>query len=381
MRPIPALLASVAWVSLAAACAPARTEPAVVPASAPASSASTADAEWARVLEAAKREGRVVVAGHPTTEARQAGTEPFERRYGIMVQYEGLGGPQGPALVERLRQERAAGQYLWDVFIGGTTTIITALKPMGVLEPIEPALILPEVASPGNWRFGLEYVDGDKLGLVMTPYASLAFTVNTPAAPPEQFRSYRDLLDPKWRGRIIAHDPRIAGSGQAAFSFFYTHRDLGPEFLRALARQELTLLRDIRQELDLLGQGKHAICIGCDPTTASAMIDKGIPLTLVSPQQMVEGGYLSSGPGAVTLLNQPPHPNAARVYLNWLLSRDGQAEYAKALSFPSGRADVSSDWAEPWQLLGQGYWPSHTEDAVLETRSKVLPFMRELFGE
>jgi iron(III) transport system substrate-binding protein len=373
--------ATVATLLLLVACAPPQPPP-VSPASQPAAAAATPEEqEWARVVEAAKREGRVVVAGHPTPEAEQAATEPFVRQYGITVQYEPIGGPRGPQLVERIRTERAANQYLWDVGILGTTTIITAMKPMGVLEPIEPALLLPEVKDSSRWRLGLDYTDKDRLGLIMTPYASLAFMINTQQARPEQFRSYKDLLDPQWKGKIVMHDPRIAGSGQAVTSFYFAHKDLGEPFVRALARQEPVVLRDIRQEIDLVAQGKASICLGCDPTTGSAMIEKGVPLAFVSPRQMVEGGYLSSGPGAVVLFNQAPHPNAAKVYLNWLLSKDGQQSVAKALAFPSGRLDVSNDWAEPWMAVDPTYWPSHTEDSVLFARAALPPVLKELYGE
>jgi iron(III) transport system substrate-binding protein len=334
-----------------------------------------------RCCPAARKEGRVVVAGYPTDEARRASTEPFEQRYGITVQYEPLGGPQGAALVERVRTERAAGQHRWDVFVGGTTTIVTGLKPLGVLQPIEPALLLPEVKDPSLWRRGLEFTDGDKLGLVMTPYTIEAFMVNSRATRPEEFTSYRDLLDPRWKNQIIAHDPRIAGSGQAIFAFLYVHQDLGPDFLRALARQEPVLLRDVRQELDQLGQGKQAICLGCSPATVWPMIEKGVPITLLHPKQLREGGYISSGGGNVALFNNAPHPNAARVYLNWLLGPEGQTAVARALAYPSGRLDVSNEWTEPWQLPIDGYWPSHTEEAVSVTRAQVGPFVRELFGD
>jgi iron(III) transport system substrate-binding protein len=366
--------------ALVAACAPARPS---APAAPPAASAarSAEEAEWDRVLQAARQEGTVVVAGYPTDEARQASTEPFEKRYGITVQFEPLGGPQGAVLAERVRTERAAGQHRWDVFVGGTTTIINALKPMGAVEPIEAALLLPEVKDPGRWRRGLEFTDAGRGGVVMMPYSVEAFMINPRLARPEEFQSYRDLLAPRWKGQIVAHDPRIAGSGQAVFSFYYAHRDLGPEFLRALARQEPVILRDVRQELDMLAQGKATFCTGCSQAVAATMIERGLPIQVVNARQLREGGYITSGGGNVALFNNAPHPNAAKVYLNWLLGPEGQTGLARALAYPSARLDVANDWVEPWQLPADGFWPSHTEESVLGAHKEVVPFVKELFGE
>jgi iron(III) transport system substrate-binding protein len=364
------------------ACAPAASTPASEPTQHSAlgtqHSPAAWEEEWARVLAGAKREGKVVVTGFPSGEVRQAATEPFEKRYGIPVEFHGIASPQ---FIERVRTERGAGQYLWDVFIGGTTTVIEALKPLGFVEPIEPALILPEVKDPKSWRAGLQFTDGDRHGLVMTIHSVAAFMVNTRLTRPDEFTSYRDVLDPRWKRNIILHDPRIIGSGQANVSFFYQHRDLGPDFIRALLAQEPAVLRDSRQEIDLLGQGKYAICMACNPGTAAQMIEKGVPIAVISPQQTREGGYVSAGSGSVALLRNAPHPEAARLYLNWLLGQEGQTHIARALAYPSERADVANDWVAGWELVVEGYWPAYTEEAVLNTRKSIIPFIREVFGE
>jgi iron(III) transport system substrate-binding protein len=346
---------------LALACSAPRQEASPIPASAPGGAQPAWEAEWERVLEAARKEGRVVVAGVPTEEARQAGTELFEQRYGITVQYETLGGPQYTALLERMRVERAAGQYLWDLVMVGTGVWPASFIPMGLMESIEPALILPEVKDPRSWRFGLEFTDQEKLGLVMMPHTMETLIVNTRLVPGDELRSFKDLLEPKWRGQIIIHDPRIPGSGQASTAFLFFHKDLGPDYLRALVTQDLQILRDARQELDLIGQGRRAVCIGCSMVVAAPLIEKGLPIATVPPQQLREGGYLSSASANVGLFNRAPHPNAAKVYVNWLLGREGQTALAKALGV-------------------EGYWPSYREEGLIERNTKAVPFIQELFA-
>jgi iron(III) transport system substrate-binding protein len=369
---------------LVLACAPARQEapgaPAAAPGGAVGGTPATWEQEWERTLAAARQEGKVVVAGVPTDDARQASTEPFERRYGISVQYEPLGGPQYLALVERMRVERAAGQYLWDLIMTGSAGWINNFNPMGVAAPLEPALILPEVKEPRNWRFGLEFADKERTSFVMTPYALEALMVNSRLVNPEEITSFRDLLDPKWKGQIIVHDPRAAGSGQVVIAFLYLHKDLGPDYLRALMGQDLAVLRDTRQELDLLGQGRYAVCIGCSNSVSTPLIERGVPIALIRPQQIKEGGYNSSGAGNVGIFTQAPHPNAARVYVNWLLGKEGQTALARALGYPSARLDIANDWADTWQQPVGGYWASYTEEALIERNTKAVPFINELFA-
>ena len=96
--------------------------------------------EWEKVLAMAKKEGRVDIMGPLGTDTRDALTRPFMKKYGITVDYfGGRGGQQST----RAGLERRAGKYLWDVFIGGTTTGLTAMIPMKAFDPLEPALILP----------------------------------------------------------------------------------------------------------------------------------------------------------------------------------------------------------------------------------------------
>src|SRR5262249_23976675 len=87
-------------------------------------------------------------------------------------------------------------------------------------------------------------------------------------ANPKEFKSYKDLLDPKWKGKIIADDPRKSRPGQATFTFFFLHPELGVKFIRAIAGQGLTLLRDYAQEVNMLGQGRYAIGLGFSDSLA-----------------------------------------------------------------------------------------------------------------
>ena len=116
--------------------------------------------EWEKVLAAAKKEGKVAIIGPVGADRRDVLVEPFQKKYGITVEYFA---DRGSGIGPRLSAERGAGQYLWDVVITGTTTGLLSLLPGGMLDPIEPALVLPDVKDPKQWRGGaLDFVDPGK---------------------------------------------------------------------------------------------------------------------------------------------------------------------------------------------------------------------------
>jgi len=224
-----------------------------------------ADKEWNRVLAAAKKEGTVgVMSSAGGAENRRALTEPFKTKYGINVEYFSSSGSK---MVARIKSERAAGISQWDIFIGGTSTPLTGLKPDGALAPLEPALILPEVKDGKNWFGGrLDFADKEGTVLVMLAYSKSIIHVNTNLVKPEELSAVRDLLNPKWKGKILAADPRAPGAGQTAFNFMLAHKDLGPDFIRQLAKQEIHLLRDDRQAAEWVVTGKYPVLLGGSDT-------------------------------------------------------------------------------------------------------------------
>src|SRR5438094_3196988 len=123
----------------------------------------------------------------------------------------------------------------------------------------------------------------------MTPFQRGTLFVNSTLANPKEFKSYKDLLDPKWKGKIIADDPRKSGPGQATFTFFFLHPELGVKFIRAIAGQGLTLLRDYAQEVNMLGQGRYSVGLGFSDSLAEQRAKQGVPVEIVDIRQLKEG--------------------------------------------------------------------------------------------
>jgi iron(III) transport system substrate-binding protein len=332
-------------------------------------------AEWERVLQAAKQEGVVSLLGTTGVEVRDALTLPFEKAYGIRVDY--FGG-SGSEQATRVSAERRAGKYAWDIFVGGTTTGFTSMIPIKAFDPLDPALILPEVKDPKNWRGGgIEFVDPGRQMAVMTPTHRVILIVNSAAVDPNSVKSYKDLLNPKWKGQIAIDDPRRSGPGQASFTFFYLHPELGPDFIRALARQEPVVFRDPSQLINLVGQAKYPILIGPRDTMLADALKRGLPISVVNPSLVREGSDISSSSGNVAMFNRAPHPNAAKVYVNWLLSKEGQTHHARALDTVSSRLDVPHDHAEPWKVPQPGAIKTYTPEAM-EAKDNLVRLLKEV---
>jgi iron(III) transport system substrate-binding protein len=332
--------------------------------------------QWETVLAAAKREGKVTVTGPTGSEVRQALVEPFQKKYGISVEYFAA---EGREIAPKITTEQAAGKYLWDVFVHGVLTAMESMIPRDALDPLESALILPEVRDPKNWRGeSLPFLGPARQLLVMALQHRGTVAVNTNLVKANELKSYKDLLDSKWKGKIIIDDPRRSGPGQATFFFFYMHPDLGTDFIRALARQEVLVLRNFMQEVDFVAQGRYPILIGPEVPVEMRM-KQGAPIALIDPRQLREGSDLNSKNGNVALYQNAPHANAAKIYLNWLLTQEGQTIFAQTMGYVSTRKDVSTDHVPPWRIPKLGAPRTDTPEAI-EIRNQLRPILKEIFG-
>jgi iron(III) transport system substrate-binding protein len=339
--------------------------------------AAAGQEEWERVLQAAKKETKVSMVGPVGADRRDALTIAFEKKYGISVEYHA---DSGAGILPRLSAERKAERFLWDLVVTGTTTGLENLIPARVLDPLEPSLILPEVKDLKLWRNGaLEFLDPGRQLLVMTPFQRGTLFVNPTLVNAKEFKSYKDLLDPKWKGKIVADDPRKSGPGQATFTFFFLHPDLGAKFIRALAGQGLTLLRDYAQEVNMLGQGRYSVGLGLSDSLAEQRAKQGVPVEIVDIRQLKEGSDTSPASGGLSIFNRAPHPNAAKVYVNWLLSKEGQTIYARATGYISNRLDVPTDHTAPWRVPQPGSIKTYTQEAI-DKKDDLFPILAEVFG-
>ena len=332
--------------------------------------------DWAALQKAAKQEGKLVLIGPTGTDRRDSLVLPFQQKFGVAVEY--LPDPAS-AIPTRVTTERQAGRYLLDVVIAGALEDI--LLPLKVLEPLEPFFILPEITNAKNWRGGaIEYLDPGRTILVMTPFLRGVLFVNARMVESNTFKSYKDLLDPKWSGKIVIDDPRKPGPGQATFSFFCLHPELGLDYVRALVNQKPVILKDYAQEIDSIGREKYPIGVGLSDSLAEQRGKQGIPIAIVDPRQLREGADVNPAAGAIGVFNRAPHPNAAKLYINWLLSKEGQTSFARAAGYISSRLDVPTDHAAPWRVPPAGAIKTYGLQWSNDLRAKIMPQLYEIFG-
>jgi iron(III) transport system substrate-binding protein len=294
--------------------------------------------EWDKTVEAAKKEGKVVAGVPASAELRKSLEETFAKRFpGVEIE---VTTARGPTNASKIAAEHAAGVRYYDVLISGSLTPLSLLNA-GILEPIEPLLILPEVKETNRWYGGHIWSDNAKRFLYsFQAYQSENLWHNTQLMKPEEFRSIDDLLDAKWKGKIGILDPRSAGSGTSTWAFFYKTK--GEDFLRKLAAQELVLSRDQRLLSDNLAKGRFALTIGLTYYSLAPFIKANQPVKpLPGPK---EGSYTSSGSGALSVVKNSSRPNATKLFVNWLLSKEGQEVYGKAMGQATRRLDVDTKW-------------------------------------
>ena len=332
--------------------------------------------EWEKTVALAKGEGKVVVAGGAGESFRNAITA-FRKSYpDIQLDYVGV---IGRDFASRIVQERRADQFLWDVHIGGASSIMGPMVAQGAVDPLQPALILPEALDDGKWRNGFKdgwmdrerkYVYGFVESLLYAVY------VNRDFVSEGEFNKGEDLWNPKWKGKIVWYDPRSGGSG--GHQGLMILLSYGEEALRRLLReQEPVLTTDYRQQTQWVAQGRYPIAIGLLESFLRPFQKEGVGKNI----KPLKEPKLTSAAGAfghVALINKPPHPNAAKVLINWLLSKEGQEAWVKATGDNSRRLDAPVGNPELMPQPGVKYINTQKQEHAEMVSKRVFPIAKEI---
>ncbi len=297
--------------------------------------------EWEKSLAAAHAEGQVTVYGPPGKQYQDA-ISSFQSAYPkIKLNYVPGSGTNN---AQRLLTERRAGKYLADAFVGGSGTMILVLFKGGVLEPIPPQLILPESKDTSAWFEKKHHYADSENQYVLMMQGSVQLDLgayNTNLVNPAEVKSFWDIVQPKWKGKMAAFDPRDRGHIQRMRALYY-NPVLGGEFLRRLFEEmDVTLGRDQRQLLDWVAGGKFHVYLFATSSDVEDARKKGLPVGVL--YGLPREGYMSGQFGHIALIKQMPHPNATRVFLNWILSREGQIQWQKKTDNNSLRMDIPKE--------------------------------------
>jgi iron(III) transport system substrate-binding protein len=320
--------------------------------------------EWDRLVDAARKEGKVSVSIPASAELRKQLEEQFKKRYGIEVE---VFTARGSAGVRRMADEFKAGVRHFDLHMGGTSSIISGMLDEGILDGIEPWLVLPEVREPKQWWGGHLWVDNAKRFIYMfQAYLSEIIWYNTELIKPGEIRSLDDFLNPRWKGRIGYLDPRTPGAGDSTWSFMWHAK--GEEYLKKLIAQDLYLGRDQRALAEGLAKGKVAVMIGLSYYSYLPFLKAGLPIKPLPALR--EGTYGTAGSGNLAIIKTPAHPNSTKVFVNWLLGREGQEAVSRALGQATRRLDVDTRWLREFGTIPAKEQMSVNEFLQIENQSE-----------
>jgi ABC-type Fe3+ transport system substrate-binding protein len=329
--------------------------------------------EWDRILTAARAEGQVTVAGFPLLEEKMSAA--FQRDTGIQLNFLSSNTAEQSA---RLEAEARAKNLTIDILLGGGRELGPMMKD-GLLEPIKPQLVLPGV-SPKNFREGrLKWMDNSSKYLLQgAEYVFGWLLVNKDIVDPKEIRTWRDLLDPKYRGRIASYDLRSPGPGQGSAAWIYNTFGMG--YIKALfLDQQVKFSTDNRQLVEMVARGTTPIVFGAIQTEVERFRRAGFAnLAVVLPEDAP--GYLTGGFSVLKQAKGVPHPKAATVFINWYMSRPGQEVYESVMLETSRRTDLHTglpDYLVP--RPGVKYYEAFNEDEYF-SRYDVVKLITAALG-
>src|SRR5262245_35533262 len=290
--------------------------------------AAGASPAWDQMVAAAKQEGKLAVNTF-TGQGYARVLKLFSQAYPeIKLDHTNL---EPVDFSPRVINERKAGVYTWDIATMPMTTALQVLKPAGVWDPVKSTIVSEEARKDANWRGGFEagFLDKNKnLAYAFTLVRAVGTFVNVDRVKDGELKSFKDLLDPRWKGKIAISDPRVIGS--TFWPLTVARLKLGDGIMKQLLiDQEPVLSRDRNQLTEFMVRGRYPIAIGLNALALQDFQGHGVGKN-VKTILLPEMDYQSSG-SAVWLLNRAPHPSAAKLFVNWLLTREAQAVWAKEL--------------------------------------------------
>jgi iron(III) transport system substrate-binding protein len=259
------------------------------------------------LLEAAKKEGKLAFYTAMDLQLAERYGKMFEARYpGIAVRVERSGAER---VFQRIDQEYQSSIFAVDVVNTSDQAHCIIWKRNGWLQPYLPE----EVAK----YYDKAFYDADGQHVTTRVLVSPIAYNTSLVKPADVPKSFADLLDPKWAGKMVKAHP--AYSGTIMNSTYQVARDLGWEYWEKLSKQRVMQVQSATDTPKKIALGERALMVDGAGYLVIQGKEKGEPLELVYP---TEGTPLATSPSAV--LKRAPNPNAARLFQSWLNGREGQ---------------------------------------------------------
>jgi iron(III) transport system substrate-binding protein len=344
----------------------------------PAFAQSDAKAEWDRLVAAAREEGAVAVGGGRDASAREFLLKAWKKDFpDIEMQFTVAGGFNWP---NQVRAERASGKYLWDVYLNGPNVLIYRMAQEGVFQKLKPALILPDLKDPKTWRRSFDdmFLDDDER--MFSFFASVSTVwYHANKVPPDKVKAagLMLLLDPAYKGRIGWQDPR--GGGPGANYAVMVEEILGRDALKTIIVDQKSVFYEKQsQATEAFIRGKVDILLGIEISDLETYRKAGVKFDVRPFGHDPKTAHLSISGSFLALFDKPPHPNAAQLLANWVLTKDVQKGYAEAYQWDSNRVDVAPISPPDQQVvMGQKYVEPQ-QSRWLKRKADAQAFIRSL---
>lgn len=340
------------------------TVPLATPTSIPASNIPlpTSQDAWARIVQAAKKEGSVNAYSYALTgDVGVAVSRSFQEKFGIKLETI-TGG--GAALAERINTEKRMGVVVGDI-MDANTFQIGNIKISGATASSED---IPVLQEKGVWSVEPWANDPQKHILIHTLLFQSSLINTNLVKPGEEPRSVKELAQAKWKGKMVQFDPKLSSSLSISFISLLQRKLIDEETVREIGKG-INFTSTSDEAAKALVQGRYAVQPGISGRGVSPqlVLEPNLPIKLLDTEE----GVVVSG-NAMAAINNAPHPNAARVLINWLLSQEGQIVFQKAQGSTSVRKDVPDFLPVPLRLT-----PNRIIFPTIEEERDSLRLFRE----
>lgn len=290
-----------------------------------------------KLVEAAKKEGEIVYYTTMTLDQSKSVADRFEKKYGIKVTLFRTGG--GP-LLNKIFTESRGGRHDWDVVVGRGEMVL----------PLMQRKLLASYASPETKMIDQQLVD--KKGYWSAYYVnSYVLGWNTKLLKREDVpKNYEDLLNPKWRGGLISVDTEAYGMFEGLKSAWGKEKTIA--YFKRLAALDPVVKRGNTERVQLTVAGEYPLIIAYNQTI-QRMTSRGAPIDWLP----LEPAVTQVNPAMIGA--KAPHPNGARLFYDFMLSKEGQ-EMLKGMQRIPVRKDVDPD--PPRLFRGFKYVIENPED-------------------
>lgn len=333
------------------------------------------ESQWSDLEAAARKEGTISIMSTVGTSFRSWAQAAQNAMPGISIDLEQQ--PNSEQIANKILAERAAGVYSFDLIIMAAVSALPRLKPVGAVDKLRPLLFRPDVLNNKAWNGGFDtWADNEKSYGFPIAASPVMAAINTDLVHPGEVKDARGLLDPKWRGKIMLGDLR-SGAERVLLTSIRL-RDGDDAVRRLIVDQKPTVVLDVRQIAEGLVRGTCAIGHGLAPPNLREFVDAGLARSVkfVDIPDVTFITYTFS----LWAANRPPHPNAAKLFANWMLTKPGMQLLSSNLNLNVRRTEVPTIDPNAVTRPGQHYFFSSSESALPEIE-KTRVLVAKITGE